>query len=159
MIFWKSKKTALLVALTLIVMAAMMYAQHSNAETYIGLGRTVANSSLTVPAVGYRTANYGFELTGTGAGDTKRGYQSERVILSAYRVIDPQWCAWSACLKSAIGVSYAPDQMLVGPFNFRLEFYAALALGVEFAVIHYSSAGYHERNTGIDVGGQLRFVF
>lgn len=159
MIFWKSKKTALLVALTLVIMAAMMYAQHSKAETYIGLGRTVANSSLTVPTVGYRTANYGFELTGTGAGDTKKGYQSERAILSAYRVIDPQWCAWSACFKSAIGVAYAPNQELVGPFNYRLEFFVSLDYGIELGLIHLSSAGFHERNTGIDVGGQLRFVF
>lgn len=159
MLFWRSKRTALLVAAALAAMAAMMYSQHSKADVYIGLGRTVANSSLTVPTVGYRTENYGFELTGTGAGDTKKGYQGERVILSAYRVIDPNWCAWSARLKSAIGVAYSPDQRLVGPFNFRLEFFIALDYGVEFAVIHYSSAGYHERNTGIDVGGQLRFVF
>lgn len=158
MLFWKSKKTALLVAVALLLTGTMMWSQYSKAETYIGLGRSVFNSQLTVPELGYRFENYGVEVSGVGEGWTKKGQQTREFSISGYRIIDPIWCAGPACLKAAIGVAYTPNQLLVGDFNYMLEFFVAAPWGVELSIEHDSSAGLTGRNTGLDRVG-LRFAF
>lgn len=158
MLFWKSKKTALLVAATLLLMGTMMWSQHSKADAYIGLGRSIFNSHLTVPELGYRFENYGVEISGVGEGWTKKGHQTREFSLSGYHIIDPNWCALSACFKAAIGVAYTPNQLLIDDFNYMLEFFIALPWGVELSIEHDSSAGLTERNTGLDRVG-LRFEF
>jgi hypothetical protein len=154
---WKSK-TMIGVVLFIALAWAMIASEKANAGSYIGLGHTVANSSVTMPEVGYRFGSYGAAIEATGEGDTDKGAQGAYPIFSAYRVIDPNWCAIGTCFKSAIGAAYTPNQRLVGPINYRLELILELPAGVEIYAKHYSSAGTFENNTGLDAIG-VRFVF
>jgi hypothetical protein len=154
---WPSK-TIIGVALFLFVLWSMRAFEQANAGVYLGLGHTVANSSLTSPEVGYQRGKYRFALEATGEGDTDKGAQDVTPLFSVYRVIDPNWCWASACFKSGIGLAYTPKQILVGTINYRLELILSLPADVEFYAKHYSSAGTFENNTGLDVIG-VRFLF
>ena len=154
---WRSK-TIIGVALFLLIAWSMKACEQANAGAYIGLGHTVANSSVTMPELGYNFGQYRAAIEASGEGETDKGAQGVYPILSAYRVIDPSWCLWGACLKSVIGIAYTPNQRLVGPVNYRLELIVALPADVEFYAKHYSSAGTFENNTGLDAIG-VRFLF
>jgi hypothetical protein len=154
---WKSK-TMIGVVLFVGLLWSMRSCEIANAEPYIGLGHTVANSSVTSPELGYRFGKYGVAIEATGEGRTDKGEQGAYPILTAYRVIDPNWCKWGMCLKSAIGAAYTPNQKLVGPLNYRLELIIGLPSNAEIYIKHYSSAGTFENNTGLDVVG-VRFLF
>jgi hypothetical protein len=155
---WASKTMIGVVFFIVLVWSMRSCEAEAEAQAYIGLGHTFANSSVTSPEIGYRFGSYGIEIGATGEGNTDKGHQYAYHILSAYRVIDPKWCVFVACFKSAIGAAYTPNQRLIGPLNYRLEIIVSLPAGAEFYIKHLSSAGTFKNNTGVDVAG-MRFVF
>ncbi|TVO57513.1 acyloxyacyl hydrolase [Denitromonas halophila] len=124
----------------------------------VGLGRTVVNSSAPWGEFGYELPN-GWEIAAaiTGAGDTHNGPQGEVRALSFSRIVRPPWRVFGANNYLRLGVAYVDGSALIGDSNFRL------GIGLEWSVMqleyfHYSSAGIHQPNTGVD-GIQIRFTY
>lgn len=153
--------TRLLVgAFIVVLLYAAIAAKEAWAEPgfRVGLGHTAANSSATWGEFGYEYSN-GWELAAsvTGAGDTHNGPQDEVTAVSFSRIVRPPWRLLGATNYYRIGVAYVDGSALIGDTNFRL------GVGLEWSVFqleyfHYSSAGIHQPNTGID-GIQIRFTY
>lgn len=144
----KIKPTWVFVILFIVVLVAARYAEAAGPR--IGLGFTVANSTLAYGEVGYEFDG-GYEITAgqNGVGDTRNGPQREVSIFSASRIVRPDWYFFGARNYYRIGVAYVHGSPLVGDTNFRL------GVGLEWRHVqveyfHYSSAGIHQPNTGID---------
>lgn len=150
----KFKPTMFAVVIFIIVALLAAYSAHAEGPR-ISLGYTVANSTLPTGELSYEYKNWEYAVTQIGVGDTKNGPQKEVSIWSASYLIKPTWQVLGAKNYYRIGVAYVDGSPLVGDTNFRL------GIGLEFKVFqveyfHYSSAGIHQPNTGID-GIQLRF--
>ena len=156
----KINKTVIGVVGTLLIMwAAWVSSEKANAEgLYVELGKTILNSDMTTHGLGFRKGSWGAAIEATGQGTTKRGDQSVQPLLSVYHVTDPNWIVLGVRIKTILGVAYTPKQNLVGPTNFRLEFVFEVKGGLEFYARHYSSAGLHKPNTGVDTLG-IRKLF
>ena len=151
----KPTTIAVVIFAVLLVLAAF----NASAQGFrTSLGYTVANSTTPWGEVSYEFPS-GWELAGSvsGAGDTRRGPQGEVSTVSWSRVVRPDWWLLGGRNYYRLGVAYVDGSPLVGNTNFRL------GIGLEFKVFqieyfHYSSAGIHQPNTGID-GIQLRFTY
>lgn len=152
----KPTMAAVFIFIVLLVLAAF----NASAETgyRVSLGHTVANSHTPWGEFGYEFPN-GWELAGSvsGAGDTARGRQGEVSTVSWSRIVRPDWHVLGGRNYYRLGVAHVDGSPLIGNSNFRL------GIGLEFKVFqieyfHYSSAGIHQPNTGID-GIQLRFTY
>lgn len=143
---------------------ALLFAAFSAKDAFaepgfrVALGRTLFNSAATWGEFGYELPN-GWEIGAavTGAGDTHNGQQGEVVALSFSRIVRPQWRVSGADFYMRLGVAYVDGSALIGDSNFRL------GVGLEWSVLqleyfHYSSAGIHQPNTGVD-GVQIRFTY
>lgn len=148
----KFNKTVIGVVSTLLIMwAAWISAEKANAEgVYVELGKNILNSDMTVHGLGYRYKSWGASIEATGQGTTKRGVQKVQPLFSVYHVTDPNWVVLGVRFKTILGMAYTPNQKLVGPTNFRLELVLEAKGGLEFFARHYSSAGLHKPNTGLD---------
>lgn len=155
-------KTMWAVILFLIVLLTATFSMRSNAdEDYngarISLGHTVANSSMTTGEVSYEYNNWEAGYTLVGEGETKRGYQDQSHIYSLSYVVRPDWEIWNVENYYRLGVSYQDGNNLVGDTNFRLGVGLQWRDVVQLEYTHYSSAGIHDPNTGIDMI-QLRYM-
>ena len=145
-------------AVALFVVLLIAAASNANGEdgARIALGHTAANSELPMGEIGYEHRGWELAASQIGEGDTKRGEQDTVPIYSLSHVVRPSWRFLGATNYYRIGVAYVDGSPLVGDTNFRL------GIGLEWKVMqleyfHYSSAGIHETNTGID-GVQLRLL-
>lgn len=144
-----------IVAVVLIMWGSWISAEKAQAEgVYFELGKTYLASSVTTHGVGYVNSDgWGVGIEATGKGQTRKGKTTPKPIISFYKVTDPNWKILGGNFKTSLGMSYTPDQLLVGPTNFRLEFSLEYVGGAELFIRHYSSAGLHTPNTGIDLVG------
>lgn len=148
-----------MIAVIIFIIVLLFAASSAMAGQFrVALGYTVANSTLPYGEVGYELDN-GVEFTAAemAAGSTARGDQHEVQTVSVSKVVRPDWKFLGATNYYRIGVSYVNGSPLVGDTNFRL------GIGLEWRIVqleyfHFSSAGIHQPNTGID-GVQLRFPF
>lgn len=152
----KFNKTSAAVAAFIVVLIFAVYSASSNAENgpRVSLGYSIINSELPFGEIGYEYNGWEVAASQWGSGKTKKGYQDPVNIYSLSHVVRPRWGVLGATNYYRIGVSYVDDSPLVGDTNFRL------GIGLEWDHVqleyfHYSSAGIHETNTGID-GIQLR---
>ncbi|MBT0961671.1 acyloxyacyl hydrolase [Denitromonas iodatirespirans] len=148
---------AFIVAIILGILSAIE--AHAEQGFRVALGRTVVNSSATFGEFGYEFPS-GWELTGTamGATDTKRGQQGEVQALSFSRLVRPDWHLAGANVYLRLGVAYVDGAELIGDTNFRLGIGLEWQRALQIEYVHWSSAGIHQPNTGID-GVQLRFIY
>lgn len=152
---------AFIVAIILGVLSAInAYAEPVDHTGFrVALGRTVVNSSAAFGEFGYEFPS-GWELTGTamGATDTKRGQQGEVQAMSFSRLVRPDWHLAGANVYLRLGVAYVDGAELIGDTNFRLGLGLEWQRVLQIEYVHWSSAGIHQPNTGID-GIQLRFIY
>jgi hypothetical protein len=149
----KIKLTVIGVILFIIALIFSLFAEKSKADPYIGLGYTVANSELPTGEFSYRfSEKWDASIQAIGAGATEKGDQDQVGIVSASRIVDPDWHLWKSKFFMRIGLAYVTDTPLVGHGNFRLG--AGFDMGVwELEYMHYSSAGINDTNRGIDAIG------
>jgi len=148
-------KIAVIAFIVILILAA--YDARAEDGWRVSLGHTAANSSMAFGSIGYEYKGIEIDATQIGHGSTKRGDQGTVNIFSLSHLVRPDWTFLGGKNYYRIGVSYQDGSPLVGDTNFRL------GVGLEWKVfqveyIHYSSAGIHRPNTGID-GIQLRFKF
>ena len=150
----KIRYTVVAVILFIVLLVLAMKSAEANEPSYegvrISLGHTVANSSATWGEIGYEFKN-NWELAASinGADETRNGWQDKVYVASLSKVIRPEWRIFDARNYYRLGVSYLNESNLVGKTNYRL------GVGLEWKHIqveyfHYSSAGIHKPNTGID---------
>lgn len=149
-------KTSILVVLFIIVLVFATYSAYGSEDngTRISLGYSLINSELPFGELGYEHNNWEVAVSAFGGGKTKNGHQDTTYIYSLSHVVRPEWYVFKGRNYYRIGVAYVDDSPLVGDTNFRL------GIGVEWRLIaveyfHYSSAGIHSPNIGID-GVQFR---
>lgn len=148
----KINKTTLGVLTFILILIAAGYSAKTNAEQFatIGVGQTVINSELKVGMVGYEINNWEFNARLTEAGDTKNGHQDQQETYSVSYLTKPQWGYKGIDPYFRLGISKNSGGELVGDTNFML------GIGLDFhdvfrlELIHDSSAGIHQTNTGID---------
>ncbi len=154
----KIKPTAIAVGVFIFLLLFAAFNASAEPGFRVALGRTVVNSATPWGEFGYEFPN-GWELAGSvsGAGDTARGPQGEVSTVSWSRIVRPDWWLLGGRNYYRLGVAYVDGSPLIGNSNFRL------GIGLEYRVFqveyfHYSSAGIHQPNTGVD-GLQLRFTY
>ena len=152
----KINKTATLVVAFIVVLIFAVYSANSEAENSprIALGYSVGNSQLPWGELGYEYNNWEVAVAQWGEGTTDKGSQDTVEVVSLSHVVRPHWNFLYGRNYYRIGVAHVNDSVLVGDTNFRL------GIGLEWEHVqleyfHYSSAGIHDTNTGID-GIQLR---
>jgi len=151
---------AVLVFIVVLILACLSAIEaHADPGFRFALGRTVANSSATLGEFGYEFAS-GCELTGSaiGASDTTRGPQGEVQALSFSRLVRPDWHLAGADVYMRLGVAYVDGAELIGDTNFRLGIGMEWRRVMQIEYVHWSSAGIHQPNTGID-GLMIRFIY
>lgn len=137
------------IAFTVLLLAA----GYSRAEdgVRIGVGKSFIGSDVTVGELGVEYNNWELTTTQFGQGWTKRGEQEAHAFYSASYLTKPQALQnkWASPFLR-LGVSYNSGDPLVGKSNYRL------GIGVDFSDVwrieygHYSSAGQHDPNSGVD---------
>ena len=144
-------KTRIAVALFVVLLIAAGYAASARADTvYIGLGKSILNSSATVGEIGYERNGWELQASLMGDGDTKNGQQDQMSIYSVSYITRPGWGYKGVEPYVRLGVSHNTGSTLIGSSNFRL------GVGVNFnevfrlEYVHHSSAGIHDPNTGLD---------
>lgn len=151
----KIKPTMVAVIVFIVVLVFAAYNARAEDGARISLGYTAANSTLPIGEIGYEYKGWEVAASLIGVGDTKNGEQKEVPVYSLSYITRPNWSFLGGRNYYRLGVSYVNGSPLVGDTNFRL------GVGLEYKVFqveyfHYSSAGIHQPNTGID-GIQLRF--
>ncbi len=146
--------TVLGVLLFILLILLASFDARSDQST-ISLGHTVFNSSATIGEYSYERNNWDFGLSLIGSGDTKKGYKDDTPIASISYLVRPDWEFLGGKNYYRLGGAYVHEHPLVGNSNYRL------GVGMDWDVfaleyVHYSSAGIHETNTGIDAI-QLRY--
>lgn len=146
-------KTA--VAIFIVLLIAAGFAAKSRADGFIALGYTVFNMHETTGEIGWSNNDIELGLGIVGSGDTKKGQQNYVYTASISKIVRPEWKILGGKNYYRIGASYVHDSVLVGDANFRL------GIGLDYDVfqieyVHFSSAGIHDTNTGIDMI-QLRY--
>lgn len=141
------KTTKILVALFIVIL--LLAAGSAWADARIALGKTVFNSSSTVGEIGYEWRDWEANIGLIGQGSTKNGDTDTIATYSISKLVKPGWKFLGGKNYYRIGVAYIDGSPLVGGTNFRL------GVGLEYKVfqleyMHYSSAGIHKTNTGID---------
>lgn len=148
----KISKTAIGVVVFVIILVLAGYSAKSNAEqyAYIGVGKTVINSHLTVGMIGYEYNNWEANARLLEDGQTINGHQDQMQIYSLSHLTKPNWGYKGVDPYFRIGASYNNGSALVGRTNFMLgvglNFHKVFR--VEF--VHDSSANIHNPNTGVD---------
>lgn len=137
------------IAVLVFIVILLLAAGSAWADPRIALGQTAFNSTNTIAEVGYEWREWEANLGLIGSGSTKNGHQDLVKTYSISKLVRPDWKFLGAKNYYRIGVAYIDDSPLVGGTNFRL------GVGLEYKVfqveyVHYSSAGIHETNTGID---------
>lgn len=152
------KTTAIAVVIFILVLLWASFDARADSGMRIALGRTVFNSGAMWGEVGYEFQS-GWELAASvsGAGETRNGAQGEVEAVSLSRVVRPHWRLLGATNYYRLGVAYVHDSPLVGDTNYRLGIGLEWP-GFQVEFFHYSSAGIHRPNTGID-GVQLRYTY
>lgn len=151
--------TRVLVVLFIIALIFATYSAHGsegnpNNGPRISLGYSLINSENPFGEIGYEYNSWEVAVSAFGSGGTEKGDQDVVYIYSLSHVVRPDWYVLKGRNYYRVGVAYVDDSPLVGDTNFRL------GIGMEWKLIaveyfHYSSAGIHSTNTGID-GVQLR---
>lgn len=153
------KATVIGVAMFIIILIAALFSEKSKAGPYIGIGKAAFNSHMTTGEAGYRfDNNWDLQALLIGQGDTRNGYQDATWGVSLSHVVLPGWRALGGDYFMRLGAAYIKDSELVGPINYRL----GIGLDyrrVELELMHYSSGGIFETNTGVDIGLDLRVLF
>ncbi|MBN50000.1 MAG: hypothetical protein CMN85_10695 [Spongiibacteraceae bacterium] len=144
-------KTAAAVAVFVCALIAALYSADAKADgVRLSLGKTFRTSDVTAGEVSYEMNDWELAATQLGQGETNKGRRDEAINLySLSKMVRPGWCVGSVCGYFRIGVAHTPDALLIGDTNYRN------GLGIETRVFqveyfHYSSAGIHKPNTGID---------
>lgn len=158
----KLKPTAIAV---IIFIVALLFAAISATEAHAdqgfrtALGHTVVNSHAPIGEVGYEFSS-GYEITASvmGESDTARGHQAEVRIVSFSRLVRPDWHLLGATNYYRLGVAYVDGAQLVGDTNYRLGIGLEWPGLVQIEYVHWSSAGIHQPNTGLDAV-MLRFAY
>ena len=107
---------------------------------------------------------FGYEFRNWELAATQHGYRHDQTtdepvnIYSLSRVVRPDWTGNSWQPYFRIGAAYVDESPFVGDTNVRLG--AGVEWGGQFSVewSHYSSAGIHVPNTGVDIV-QIRIHF
>lgn len=137
---WKAWNAGLILVFIVVGLFALASAR-AKADTNISLGQSIIKTELSTGEIS------------TGLYDWEIGYQKiggDIDILSVSRVIRPDWCLSNICYYQRLGVAYIPNSTLVGNTNYRL------GIGIDFndlfafEYFHYSSAGIHKINYGLD---------
>lgn len=158
----KLSKTVYAVLAFIVLLVLATYSAHgAEPPSYdgprIALGHSALNSKVTVGEVSYELRSWEFAATQLGEGWTKRGEQQEVGIFSLSRVVRPSWFFLGGRNYYRIGTAWVKGSPLVGDTNYRLGIGLEYKL-ISFEYFHYSSAGIHRPNTGIDgVLFRLRF--
>lgn len=131
------------------IVVLILAAGSAFADARIALGHTAFNSSSPMAEVGYEWREWEASAGLIGSGWTKKGDTGLVKTVSLSRLIRPDWTFLGGKNYYKLGLAYIDGSPLVGGTNFRL------GIGLEYKVfqieyLHYSSAGIHERNTGID---------
>lgn len=150
------KTTAVLIFLA-VFLWALSESEASELTPKIGLGSTVANSHLTTGEFSIEYRRWEVAVGIIGAGHTERGEQDSVNTFSVSRFVRPDWVILGGRNYYKMGIGYVDDSPLVGPINYRL------GIGLEYRFVsveyfHYSSAGIHKTNTGVD-GIMVKFLF
>lgn len=147
------KKTAIAVVIFLFVLLLAMCSERSEAAdgARIALGKTAVNSSHTYGEFGYEWNQW--EITIGQIGQE----EDPAEVFTLSRIVRPDWRILGATNFYRIGFAYVDDSPLIGDTNFRLGFGLEWEL-VQLEYFHYSSAGIHDPNTGVD-GIQFRIKF
>lgn len=154
----KFKPTMIAVIIFIIVALFAAYSEVQAEDGFrISLGYTVANSTMPAGEFSYEYKGYELAAMQIGVGNTRNGPQKEVNVFSFSHIVRPEWYLFGARNYYRIGVSHVSGSPLVGDTNFRL------GIGFEWKIaqveyFHFSSAGIHQPNTGID-GIALRFKF
>lgn len=148
----KIKKTAIAVVIFLIVLLLAM-CNEANAEdgARVVLGKTMVNSSHTYGEFGYEYKSWEVTIGQIGQED------DPAEVFTLSRIVRPDWKLFGATNYYRLGFAYVDDSPLIGDTNFRLGFGLEWEL-VQLEYFHYSSAGLHDPNTGVD-GIQFRVKF
>ncbi len=137
----------------ILLLVSLTYSEKSNAgEGYVTLGHSTFNSEFTSPSMGYRfDNNMDITIGYFGDGELKNEDHDISAWASLSYVVEPNF-KYIPGYFMRIGVAYTPDINLVGDTNFRLG--VGYDFGVwELELMHFSSAGTHHINTGIDTIG------
>jgi len=137
------------IAVLTFIVVLLLAANSAFADVRIALGQTAFNSTNTVGEIGYEWREWEASVGLIGYGSTKNGHSDEVWTYSLSKLVRPDWSFLGGKNYYRIGVAYIDDSPLVGGTNFRL------GVGLEYKVfqveyLHYSSAGIHKTNTGID---------
>lgn len=151
----KFKPTVFFVVVFIMLLLLAAYSARAEDGARISLGHTVVNSHMTVGELSYEHKNWEFAVAQIGKGDTRNGAQNVVPAYSMSYLTRPHWRFLGGKNYYRLGVAHVDGSPLIGNTNFRL------GIGLEYKVFqieyfHYSSAGIHRPNTGID-GVQLRF--
>lgn len=150
----KFNKTVLGVLVFVILLIAAGYSAKVSSEengARVSLGTTIINSTLQVGEIGYEHNNWEASAALMKGGDTVHGDQDQLEIYSVSYLTKPNWGYKGVNPYFRLGVSYNSGSTLVGDSNYRLGF------GLDFHNVwraefsHYSSAGIHDINRGIDM--------
>ena len=137
-------------AVLLFIVVLLFAASNAFADAKIALGKTAFNSSNTVGEIGWEFRDWEITAGLIGEGETKRGDQGVVPVYSFSKLVKPDWSFLGAKNYYRIGVAYVDGSPLVGNTNFRLGVGLAWKVAsIEY--VHYSSAGIHDTNTGIDI--------
>lgn len=137
------------IAVVIFIVVLLIAAGSAWADAKIALGQTVFNSTNTVGEIGYEWRDWEINAGLIGQGSTKNGDTDTIAAYSISKLVKPDWKFLGGKNYYRIGIAYIDGSPLVGRTNFRL------GVGIEYKVfqieyVHYSSAGIHETNAGID---------
>ena len=143
-------KTVIAVLLFIVLLVVAGYSRADDGLR-VGVGKALFNSHMTAAEVGYEYNNWEASATIFGEGDTKRGEQNFTPFYSLSYLTRPENfnASWAQPFLR-LGVSYNDGSPLVGSTNFRLGIGADFSDVWRIEYIHYSSAGIHSPNTGVD---------
>lgn len=146
----KINKTKIGVVLFIIILTLALLSEIAKAQSYIDIGRSFSNSTLTVGAIGYEfNGKWQLTVRSIGHGSTKRGKQEQQFIFYGKRVVNPTWFLLGGQIRPGIGIAHTPNLTLIGETNYvlsvewsRKKYY--------FKYEHLSSADQFPINTGLD---------
>lgn len=149
----------ILLILWIITMVLIsIYPSYSKADTsfYSGYYRTIVNLDSQGTEIGFRHNNWDLQLAKTERGRIRHGSKQDSTKIYSLSYL---FQSEELPIFGRLGVAYTPNQeKLIGNSNFRLGVGIRPLENLEFEYTHYSSAGIHDPNTGLDML-MVRFKF
>jgi len=146
---WKSW-TGITVAIFVIILLLASNSARGDDGFRLSLGHTVFNSTLPMAEIGYEYNNWELSANLISDGDTKRGEQDHVNLYTVSYLTRPDWCWNNICNYYRLGIAKNDGSPLIGPEVFRLGVGVQYKNIVSFELSHWSSAGIHSPNRGVD---------